>query len=153
MARIVVLDAGPLGLASQAPGIARADDCRRWIRDLDAAAVLVVTPEIADYEVRRELLRLGATAGLRRLDRLVSALLFDPITRPAMRLAADYWSHVRRAGLPTADPQALDTDCILAAQVTLLGDPGDNIAIATTNVGHLGRFPRVRAESWEMILP
>ena len=25
MARIIVLDAGPLGLASQAPGIARAD--------------------------------------------------------------------------------------------------------------------------------
>ena len=153
MARIVVLDAGPLGLASRAPGIARADNCRRWIRDLDAAAVLVVAPEIADYEVRRELLRLGATTGLRRLDRLVSALLYDPITTPAMRLAAEYWSQVRRAGLPTADPQALDSDCILAAQAVLLGDPGDDVVIATTNVGHLGRFPRVRAESWEKIVP
>jgi hypothetical protein len=74
MARIIVLDAGPLGLASQAPGIVRADHCRRLIRDLDAAAVSVVAPEIADYEVRRELLRLGATAGLRRLNRLVSAI-------------------------------------------------------------------------------
>ena len=54
-----------------------------------------------------------------------------------MRLAAEFWSQVRRAGLPTADPQALDADCILAAQATLLGGPGDDIVIATTNVGHL----------------
>jgi predicted nucleic acid-binding protein len=153
MARIVVLDAGPLGLASQAPGIAIADRCRRWIRDLDAAAVLVVVPEIADYEVRRELLRLGAAAGLRRLERLVSALFYDPITTPAMRLAAEFWSQVRRAGMPTADPQALDADCILAAQVALLGGPNDDIVIATTNVGHLGRFPRVQAELWELVVP
>ena len=153
MARIIVLDAGPLGLASQAPGIVRADNCRRLIRDLDAAAVSVVAPEIADYEVRRELLRLGATAGLRRLDRLVSALFYDPITTPAMRLAAEYWSQVRRGGFPTADPQALDADCILAAQATLLGGPADDIVIATTNIGHLSRFPNVRAESWETIVP
>jgi hypothetical protein len=65
----------------------------------------------------------------------------------------EYWSQVRRAGLPTADPQALDSDCILAAQAVLLGDPGNDVVIATTNVGHLGRFPRVRAESWEKIVP
>ena len=153
MARIVVLNAGPLGLASQAPGVVRADNCRRWIRDLDTVAVLVVAPEIADYEVRRELLRLGATAALRRLNRLVWALFYDPITTPAVRLAAAYWSQVRRAGLPTADPQALDSDCILAAQAALLGNQSDDVVIATTNVGHLGRFPRVRAESWEKIAP
>src|SRR3712207_1956012 len=61
MSRIVVLDAGPLGLASQPRGLPRADDCRDWIRDLDAAGVRVVAPEVADYEVRRELLRVGAT--------------------------------------------------------------------------------------------
>lgn len=65
MARIVVLDTGPLGLACQAPGIALADRCRQWIQDLDAASVPVIAPEIADYEVRCELLRLNATAGLR----------------------------------------------------------------------------------------
>ena len=85
---------------------------------------------------------------MRRLDRLVSVLFYHPITTAAMRLAAESWSRVRRAGMP----QALDADCILAAQAALLGDPGDDIVIATTNVGHLGRFPRVRAESWEMIV-
>jgi predicted nucleic acid-binding protein len=153
MARIVILDTSPLGLACRAPGIADADRCRQWIRDLDAASVLVVAPEIADYEVRRELLRLGATAGLRRLDRLVSALLYDPITTSAMRLAAEFWSQARRAGMPTADPQALDADCILAAQTALLGNPSDDIVIATTNVGHLGRFPRVAVEFWDKLMP
>ncbi len=153
MARIIVLDAGPLGLASQATGVVRADHCRNWIRDLDAAGARVVAPEIADYEVRRELLRVGATAGIRRLDRLVSALLYDPITTPAMRLAAEFWSQVRRAGSPTADPHALDADCILAAQASLLSAPGDPVEIATTNPGHLGRFPGVRAEIWEKIAP
>ena len=116
-------------------------------------AVLIVASEIADYEIRRELLRLGANAESRRFNRLVAALVYDPITTPAMRLAADCWSHVRRAGLPTADPQALDSDYILAAQATLLGDPDDDVVIATTNVGHLGRFPRVRAEFWEKFVP
>ena len=42
---------------------------------------------------------------------------------------------------------------ILAAQATLLGGPADDIVIATTNIGHLSRFPNVRAESWEKIVP
>ena len=55
--------------------------------------------------------------------------------------------------MPTADPQALDADCILVAQAAPLGDPSDDIVIATTNVGHLGRFLRVVAESWDKIAP
>ena len=143
----------PVRLIASSPTQVRTDNGRRLIRDLDAASISVVAPEIADYEVRRELLRLGATAGLRRLDRLVSALFYDPITTPAMRLAAEYWSQVRRGGLPTADPRALDADCILAAQATLLGGPADDLVIATTNIGHLSRFPNVRAVSWETIVP
>ncbi|WP_165229354.1 type II toxin-antitoxin system VapC family toxin [Aquisphaera insulae] len=153
MTRFVVLDAGPLGLACRAPGIPIADQCRQWLKDLGSASVLIVAPEIADYEVRRELIRLHATAGLRRLDRLGLGFVYDPITTPSMRLAAEFWAHVRRFGMPTADPQSLDPDCILAAQASLLGSPTDDVVIATTNVGHLRRFPRVTAEPWDKILP
>ena len=63
MARIVVLDAGPLGLVSKPPGKLDADRCRVWVRALDARAVRIVVPEVADYEVRRELIRAGARPG------------------------------------------------------------------------------------------
>jgi len=153
VARFVLLDAGPLGLASQARGKPDADRCRAWLDALDAAGVRVVAPEIADYEVRRELLRAGATAGLRRLDRLIAVLEFDPISTPAMRKAAEFWATIRNAGLPTAHPMALDADCILAAQAALLGDPGDVVTIASANVGHLARFPGIDARLWETIGP
>lgn len=39
-------------------------------------------------------------------------------------------------------------DRLLAAQASLLGEPGGMVTIATTNVGHLARFPGVHAEPW-----
>ena len=57
MARFVVLDAGPLGLASKRPGKPDVKHCKAWISALDYAGVRIVVPDIADYEVRRELIR------------------------------------------------------------------------------------------------
>lgn len=146
-----MLDAGPLGLASKPRGKPDGDRCRAWIQALAVAGVRVVVPEVADYEVRRELLRAGATGGVARLDRLATLLDYDPITTPAMRRAAELWALVRRAGIPTADPKALDADCILAAQASLLGGPDDLVTIATENLGHLSRFPGVAAAMWTSI--
>ena len=44
----------------------------------------MVIPEIADYEVRRELLRAGKDRGLGRLDALKAMLGYAPITMPVM---------------------------------------------------------------------
>jgi predicted nucleic acid-binding protein len=118
VARIVVLDTHPLGLASKPRGTPDRDRCNFWLKQLDWAGVLVYAPEIADFEVRRALVLRGATAGLRRLDDLIRDLEYVPLTTPAMRLAADYWAHVRRGGLPTAHTRSLDADCIVAAQAS-----------------------------------
>jgi hypothetical protein len=40
MARIVVFDAGPLGLASKPRGKPDADRCRAWVRVLDAVWIV-----------------------------------------------------------------------------------------------------------------
>ena len=115
----------------------------------------VRVPEIADYELRRELTRAGKTRSIGRLDRLAKTPAYLPLTTEAMRLAAEYWARVRLAGLPTAPAEALDGDAILAAQAALLdrGDEGAaGVVIATTNVGHLSRFP-VAAEEWSAIVP
>ena len=61
-----------------------------------------------------------------------------------MLRAAELWAQARQQGYPTADPQALDGDVILAAQaLTLHG------IVATDNVGHLARF--VDARPWQEI--
>jgi predicted nucleic acid-binding protein len=151
VARIILLDAGPLGLLTRARGIPVADQCRAWLAALEAAGARVVAPEIADYEVRRELRRLGATAGVRRLDAMKARLVYLPITTAAMLAAAEFWALIRRAGLPTAAPGELDADAILAGQADTAGAPGDTVTIATTNVLHLSRFPGIDAHPWATI--
>ena len=51
--------------------------------------------------------------------------------------------------MPTAHPKELDGDVILAAQGLLVGEGGEEVVIATTNVGHLSRF--VDAREWRDI--
>src|SRR5947209_4096584 len=99
--RVVFLDATPLGMASHPKGRPRALQCQQWARGLLAAGVRLCVPEIADYEVRRELIRSGATTGIVRLDQLRAGLDFVPITSDAMLRAADLLAAVRRAGQPT----------------------------------------------------
>jgi predicted nucleic acid-binding protein len=118
---------------------------------LRSAGVAVRVPEIADYEVRRELLRAGKPKGLGRLDDLKQALGYLPLTTETMLLAAQFWADARNQGQPTAPDLALDADVILAAQAAVLerGEDGANVVVATTNVGHLSRF--VSAKRWEQI--
>ena len=142
MPEIVLLDAGPLGLASGRAGSPTAHACRLWIRGLQARQVDVVVSEIADYEVRRELTRVRAIPSLRRLDELVTigGLLFAPVTTAEWRQAAVFWADARGRGFPTASQDALDADVILAACAATIGQPGDIVIVATTNVSHLARY-------------
>ena len=61
--RPVFLDAGPLGLLSNARGKPRADGCRPWARGRLSAGVRVSVPEVAAAEACRKLPRGGATPG------------------------------------------------------------------------------------------
>lgn len=143
MNRIVALDSGPLGLATQKPGKSdEVDECLQWVRELTRARIKIIVPEIADYEVRRELLRAGAMAGVRRLDAFVSARTdrYIPLDTAAMRKAAEMWADARNVGIPTTDRHALDGDVILAAQVLTLTLPDAEITVATDNLRHLVRY-------------
>ena len=106
------------------------------------AAVLV--PAIADYEVRRELIRARRKAGVARLDAFVEQVGYLPIETAAMRRAAAFWAEARRKGRPTAPDPALDGDVILAAQAATLNRP--DVVVATTNPRHLSLY--VPAELW-----
>jgi len=149
MSLIVLLDAGPLGLVTNPRGSPEATQCSLWLESLLASEVPVRVPEIADYEVRRELLRAGKSNGIRRLDELKAAVGYLPIDTPAMLRAAELWAQARQQGHPTADDKALDADVILAAQAATLADGEVEPIIATTNVGHLARFADAR--NWQEI--
>lgn len=145
----VVLDSGPLGLVSNPAATGEPAAARLWLRSLMGAGAHVVIPEIADYEVRRELIRAGKARGLARLDSLGELLDYLGLTTRAMRRAADFWAEARRGGRPTASPESLDADVILAAQVMDVAAPGDSIVVATVNVGHIARY--VAAKPWREI--
>ena len=138
MTRVVVLDAGPLGILCAPPNKTSVLEGLNWLSAHLSAGSRVVIPEIADYEVRRELLRAAKPASADRLDALASVAEYLPITTAAMRRAAELWAAARRAGQPTAGDKTIDADIILIAQTLLLEVPA--AVIATTNVGHLARF-------------
>lgn len=148
MSQTVFLDAGPLGLLSNPARTSEVVACNQWLTSLIAQGFHVIVPEIADYEVRRELLRANKTTGVARLDALGNTLEYLPITTATMRQAARFWAQARQQGRQTASDKAIDADVILAAQVVTLNAP--DAIIATTNVGHLSHF--VPADLWNSIV-
>lgn len=146
MARVVLLDAGPLGMVTH-PRAEQNRDVTQWLKRLLLRGARVLVPEIADYEVRRELLRLNK--GVQRLDDLKVRIGYLPITTEAMLRAAEFWAQARQMGYQTAANKALDADVILAGQAKAMAGGNDSALIATANVGHLSRF--VAAQRWQDI--
>jgi predicted nucleic acid-binding protein len=147
MSTVVILDTGPLGLVTNPKQTGENLACYQWLEGLVAQERRIIIPEIADYEIRRELLRADKTKGLSRLETVISTLEYLPITTEAMRKAAELWAEARKEGKQTAGDAALDGDVILVAQVVTLGL--SDVVIATTNVGHLSRF--ISAKAWRDI--
>lgn len=115
---------------------------------LPRSKVELVVPEIGDYELRRELIRLlrsnrqeGTRRSLERLDKLAVDLGYCKLDTETMRKAAELWADARATGRPTAAAEALDGDVILAAQAIRA-----NAAVVTDNTKHLARF--VTAFEW-----
>jgi predicted nucleic acid-binding protein len=138
----IALDTSPLSLLShpneEQPHVKEA---RQWLEAVLAAGAEVFLPEIADYEVRRELLRLGKQKSIQRLDALQSTLTYLPLHTAMMRRPAEMWAMARKQGTPTADPKEIDGDVILAAQAEQV-----QAVVATDNVGYLSLF--VPARPW-----
>ncbi len=78
MSLIVLPDAGPLGMITNPRSSPENEACKNWLASLAQNGVQVVIPEIADYEVRRELLRAGKDSGLARLDALRGCSVMRP---------------------------------------------------------------------------
>lgn len=143
MKAIIILDTGVLGKVTNPK---TNQDCLKWLSTLEPRGYKVAIPEIADYELRRELIRANKLKGIHRLDRLKNEIIYLTITTPVMLYAAKLWAQARQSGQATADPKSLDGDVILAAQALLQSQQGYEVIVATTNVKHISRF--VDARLW-----
>jgi hypothetical protein len=144
MTDVVLLDAGPLGMVSHPRASV---DIVEWLARLVSSGIEVIIPEVADYEVRRELLRAGRKPGVERLDELRVGLGFVPITSDAMLRAAAFGADARRRGRATAGDQSLDADVILAGQAATLSR--GEVVVASSNPKHIARFVPAR-HWWDM---
>ena len=95
--------------------------------------------EVADYELRRELLRIGSLKSLARLDELTRELRYLPTTTATWRRAAKLWAQQRQTGRITAE--GLDGDLLIAAQAM-----EELAVIVTTNEKHFAGL--VDALAW-----
>ena len=155
-ATAIILDESPLSLLTQKRGHTQGDACRVWYRSLILAGHRFYVPEVADYELRRELLRSGRTTSIARLDAFNAALpdRYLLLTTVDWRTAAGLWAQVRNAGQTTAPPEALDGDALIAAQDEALEPIASGLSgriVATANVGHLSRM--TAAALWSDIRP
>jgi predicted nucleic acid-binding protein len=149
MTKIILLDSTPVGLITNPKSTPLSTECQQWFSSLFDRGYSVILPEIIDYEVRRELLRVNRANSIRRLDLLKSEIVYLPITTEVMLKAAQMWAQVRQQGKPTADNKALDGDVILAAQAILIGNDEHQSIVATSNPKHLSLF--VDARDWQDI--
>lgn len=145
MSRLLLLDAGPLGMVATPR---QSGEFGAWYVNATESADIVVVPEISDYEVRRELIRARLELSVARLNAVRSAARFEPITSGIMLLAAQLWAEARNRGQPTAASDRLDADAILAATAVSLQREGQ-VVVVTLNVGHLSQF--VDARHWSDI--
>jgi predicted nucleic acid-binding protein len=150
--RYLFLDSGPLGLLTHPQLSAEVIAVTEWLSGCLRSGARVIVPAIVYYDLTRELLRAKKTFGIGRLDAFVSAApgRYLPLSDEALRLAAELWAHSRQAGLPTAEPKALDIDVLIAAQALSFRDPSE-VVVATANPKHLARF--VTAARWNEIRP
>ena len=136
MGRAILLDTHPL---SQVTHPKVDPKVQQWLKSLQKTETVIRVPEIADYELRRELLRKGKQKSINRLNKLSQDCLI-PLTPETMRKAAELWAWVRNQGKPTASNDSLDGDVILAAQAILQLKSFDQVIVITTNLKHISRF-------------
>ncbi len=113
---------------------------QEWLESLPESDDVYV-PAIVSYEVKRKLLHLAKQAGtsttnsLTRLDALQGALQVITIKDETLTEAAELWAIARTRGYPTAGPDALDGDVLIAAQAISVG-----ATVITDNRRHLSRY-------------
>ncbi|EDN67884.1 conserved hypothetical protein [Beggiatoa sp. PS] len=148
-----LLDAGVLGELCHPKNKKCQLKAKIFIEKVTYNNMVAFIPEIADYELRRELLRFAmqnnqsTSKSLERLDSLETLLNFKylRVDTNIWRKAAELWAQARNTGQPIGDVKTLGGDVILAAQALAVEG-----TVVTTNVKHLSRF--VSTKDWNQLI-
>ena len=149
----IILDSGILGFASHPQLHKKYSDFFAWIQSNIAYKNDLVIPEVADYEVRRSLIKIGSRS-ISILDDLQSYEGFEylPINTRAMRIAAESWATARKQGKQGTGNSRLDADMVLVGQTLEFSEAikvEEDVVLATTNIKDLEDF--CNAKKWEEI--
>jgi hypothetical protein len=126
--------------------------CQEWAEDLRRKGTIVRLPAGSEYEVRRSLIRSNLGAALAQLDMLVQRYGRLSVTDDDWMCARELWANARLMGFQPTDNKRLDFDTLLAAQAAVLDRRGEDVWIATDNIGDLGALYH-KAQLWDEITP
>lgn len=150
---LVLLDSHPLSMVTYSVVEPEIGECNEWLDRLLSEGVRFLVPEIIDYELRRERIRLEDWDSIEFLNKLASDIGYLRLNTDTYLIAAAMWADVRKRGLATAHDKRLDIDCLLAAQARQISEIEDDVRIATIDVAHLSLYDtdKVKAMRWRDI--
>ena len=139
----VILDTGSLSLVAAPVGICLGDQSKAWFTALEDIGCRFYVPQMADYEVRRELIRAGKTESVVMLDEFIATEpdRYRLLTAADVARAAGFWARLRNANRGGSPQEALDADLLIAAQAEALAEETrlQGVVVATSNVRASGR--------------
>lgn len=151
----IVLDTGPLGGLTSPVDSRLSNEYKAWYVSLEDVGCYFYVPQIADYEVRRNLHLEGMNTSIIMLDEFIHAEAdrYLRLTAEEIDLASQFWGQLRNAARGGSDEKALDGDVLIAAQARALeeSDPFTRVVVATGNVKHFRDI--AFAELWSDIRP
>jgi predicted nucleic acid-binding protein len=137
MSKVILLDTHPLTQVAH-PRVN--PKIQKWLLLNQENNIVLLVPEIADYEARRELIRTDKKKSINRLDEIAKTDNFLPLNSETIRKASELWAWIRNQGKTTAHEHSLDGDVILVAQAISQLKFFDEVTIITTNLKHIAFF-------------
>jgi predicted nucleic acid-binding protein len=153
---LVFFDTCTLGVLVNPNNTPKTREIRLWMKSHLEKGVGFRVPEIADYELRRNLIfetlraaNSPSIKSIQNLDNLKITIGYVPLSTDTILTASAMWAAAKKGNYSTAHKFKLDGDVILAAQAIVESAATEKIIIATRNVRHLSQYSTVTVEARE----
>lgn len=113
----------------------------RKVRTADRQGDALILSPLVEYEIRRGLIRKGATRAIELFEALKGGFIYQPFDDDTWTTGARLWAEAHRDGRPLPD-----ADILIAAQALQ-----QNAVLVTANLRHFTYFERfgLKIENWK----